>query len=260
VKRLLLLILVLIGAVLIGLLAASFMLRQECPLCSGTTRYLVENPSQCVDPPAVSVDCPRCDDHGRVTLFNARLGGRPDPLIAAIMSHSNRPNWSRSDAAPQLFTRVAKSGLKTATSQDWADVKDVSGMARFLRQGRKTYAVLILKQQVWAAPDQAPARVFLFDEDGALLDAVRVTAWGGASMPKPTFVVPEREQGPCIRIRLLTWANKPLERIEIDHAGRLWKENSGEVREKLGIREWDVYVDGGRLRLLEAATGKSVAD
>jgi hypothetical protein len=260
VRRLLLLSLVLAGSILTGLLAASFMLRQECPLCSGTTRYLEENPSQCADPPAVSVDCPRCDDHGRVTLFNSRMSGRPEPLIAAIMRHSNRPSWDGGDVNPLLSARLSASGLRTATSQSWSDVRDVRGMARFVRRGRKTYAILILRRSLWTTPDEAPVRVLLLGESGEILDAVRVTAWGGASMPKPTFVVPEREDGPSVRIRLLTWANKPLERIEIDHAGRLWKETAGEIREKLGIREWDLYLDGGRLRLFETASGKSVAD
>jgi hypothetical protein len=258
VRRLGLGILLVIASVLSGLLIASLWLHEECPLCSGTTWLLRENPSLAIETPVV-LDCPRCDDKGRVSILNARIGRTPDPVIAALMRHSNRESWRAGEVRDLLRERLKQSELRRASGAGWGGRGGMLGRARFLRQDGRCYVLLLLSALEWVLPEDGLTRAYLFDESGRLLDAVDLAVQGGASVPAQAFVLPALPKEPCARIRLLTWKNNLFERIEIDHAGKLWKETPSETSERLGLVEWTLHLADGRLQVRDAR-GNSIAD
>ncbi|MBI3857942.1 MAG: hypothetical protein HY293_19865 [Planctomycetes bacterium] len=259
-RRILLSLGVLIGAVLSGLLIASLLLKAECPDCGGAALYFAVNPGQLVDGPIV-LDCLRCGDRGRVSLFNARVGADPDPVIARVLHESNRGPWF--DTYPkrlEMGERVKKAGLTSALDWTWPGNPDFRDCARFVREDGKGYVLVILDVDGGGGSHLTPARILLFDPQGTLLDSVRVTAFRSPSEPKATFIVSPQAGSPCIRIRLLLWKNALCERVEVDHAGRTWSTEPVEPKDKLDHLDWNVYLRGGKLRVADAATGKSIAD
>jgi hypothetical protein len=256
VRKLLTALVVVVGATLIGLLLASLLLKQECPDCGGMTSFFAANPSLCVDAPAV-LDCPRCDDGGRVSMLHALVGSKPDPLMASLLRHTNRGGWKSSDLeSRELGARIAEAGLTTVVGQDWAGKPDLSGNARFLReQGRRV--VLFLQQA--GDGDERVVRALLFSDRGTPLDAVRLTAFKSISNPLPKFVIPPGPGGECARISLLVWKNSPYKGVEIHHAGKTWKGTPDERPEHLGLTEWSLTVRNGRLDLRDAR-GKSIPE
>lgn len=226
-----------IGAVLSGLLLASILLQQECPDCSGTTRMLRENPSQCIEGPAI-LECPNCGDDGRVSLLKGLLGPAPDPLVASIMRHSNKASWDNARMSDEVAARLKASPLRTAYGREWAPAG--TGRARFARGDGKRYVLLVIS-----------GTVLLFDPRGTLLDALSVTSQGGASVPTPTFVIPTQADGLCVRIGLLNWQKKPCEWVEIDHVGRAWRFKTPKPREQLDELVWTVQLRDGKLRIVD---------
>jgi hypothetical protein len=259
VRRLLIALVVVVGATLIGLLLASLLLKQECPDCGGMTRYFAENPGLCVDGPAV-LDCPRCNDGGRVSLLEGLAGSKPDPLVASLLRHSHRGAWKSSDLeGRELSARIAEAGLTTVVGPTWAGAPDLSGSARFVRDQGRRY-VLFLQQRGEGTPAQdRVARILLFSDRGMPLDAVRLTAFSSISNPVTKFVIPPGPDGLCARISLLVWKNSPYKGVEIHHAGKVWKGTPDERPEKLGLTEWSVAVRNGRLDLRDAR-GKSIPE
>ena len=255
-RRLLIALVVVVGATLIGLLLASLLLQQECPDCGGMTRYFSENPGLCVDGPAV-LDCPRCNDAGRVSLLEGLAGSEPDPLLASLFRHSHRGAWKSSDLeGRELAARIREAGLVTSVGDRWAAAPDLSGSARFVRDPGGRY-VLFLQQ---VEEDKARVvRVLLFSDRGTPLDAVRLTALESISTPLAKFVIPAEPGGPCVRMSLLIWKNNPYKSVEIHHAGKVWKGMPDPPPEKLGLTEWSLSVRGGRLELRDAR-GKSVPE
>lgn len=252
-RKLLLGLLVLLGAILTGLLLASLLLQEECRDCGGKTKYFAENPGQCVDGPAI-LDCPRCGDSGRISLLNGRLGKKPDPLIASLLRHSYRGGARTSEQDRRDFeARVEQSGLKSVVGK-----VDLGGSGRFVRDQGRCY-LLFLQQATEGSGNELIARVFLFSDQGTLLDAVRLSTFGSMSHPAPSFVIPARPGGPCARIRLLVWENLPHKGVEIRHAGKVWKGKPGEPHEKLGLQQWAVHLENGRLAVRDAE-GKSVPE
>lgn len=257
-RRLLIGLALLIGSVLTGLLLASLLLQQMCPDCDGRTRYFAENPKACVDGPAV-LDCPRCGDRGRVSLFNGYVDRPPEPLMAAILHRSNRGFWLVSDPTRKdLNDRIAQAGMKSVVG--WGEeTSDVAGSARFVRDGGKSYILAIVRTGGGGGSEESPARILLFDLQGTLLDAVRVAAFGSPSLPAPSFVIPVAPGGPCVRVRLLVWKNGLPDAVEVHHAGRVWKGTPADTEEKLGLMEWTLTLRDGRFQVRDAR-GKSVVD
>jgi len=256
VRRLLIALVVVVGATLIGLLLASLLLKQECPDCGGMTRYFAENPGLCVDGPAV-LDCPRCNDGGRVSLLEGLAGSKPDPLVASLLRHTHRGGWKLSDLeGRELSARISEAGLTTVVGQSWARTPDLSGGARFVREQGRPY--LLFVQQTGEGGEQG-ARIILFSDRGKPLDAVRLTAFGSISSPETKFFIPTGPKGECARISLLVWKNSPYKEVEVHHAGKVWKGRPDEIPEKLGLTEWTLAVQDGRLDLRDAR-GKSIPE
>ncbi len=255
VRRLLIALVVVVGATLIGLLLASLLLKQECPDCGGMTRYFAENPGLCVDGPAV-LDCPRCNDGGRVSLLQG-LGRSPDPLMASLLRHTHRGGWKLSDQeGRELSARISEAGLTTVVGPSWARAPDLSGSARFVREpGRPS---LLFVQQTGEGEERV-ARIILFSDRGKPLDAVRLTAFGSISSPETKFLIPTGPTGECARIRLLVWKNSPYKEVEVHHAGKVWKGRPDEIPDYLGLAEWSLSVRNGRLDLRDPR-GKSIPE
>jgi hypothetical protein len=257
VRKLLIGVFILIVAVAAGLLIASLLLKQECPDCAGTARHLAAYPDQCIEGPAI-LDCPRCGDLGRVSLFNGYVGKAPDPFVAALMRHSNRNSWSFNSVAEELGKRMRESPLKTANGEAWTPGRAMFGRARFVRDEGKVFVLMMCQVSNWSHGDSG-LQVCLFDAEGKLLDLLRVTAYRGASNPAGVFTIPFESGKPCARIHLLNWRNRATELVEIDHAEKQWKQEPPEPDEKLMQFEWKVFLRNGKLQITDAA-GKSLAE
>lgn len=244
-----------IGAVLAGLLLASLFLKQECPDCSATTLLLRENPSQCFNGPAI-LDCPRCGDSGRVSLLNGKVGPAPDPFIAQLMRHSNRSTGR--DLIHPVATRLQQSPLKIASGINWGSGGAMIFRSRFILSDGKRYVLLMHPASEFSHGDNG-MQIHLFDLQGSHLDAVYLKAWGGVSSPEANFIIPVEKDGPCVKVSLLNWLNRPCKSVEIDHAGKLWKEDLSEPLEKLEQLEWKVHLRHGKLQIVDAA-GKTIAE
>ena len=247
-RKLLLALAVVVGATLIGLLLASLLLKQECPDCSGTARHLRENPSQCLSGPA-DLDCPRCGDIGRISLFNGKVGAPPDPLIAALMRHSNRESWRRGEPQDLLRDRLKQSSLRMASGGPWTFPVGVFGRARYVRADGKAGVLLVLEE----SEGQSPVWVFLFDDRGTLLDGVRVQARGGVSAPQAKF---DRS---CVQLSLLNWKNQPSASVEFDHRGKSWMVYPELPGGKLDQLKWTLSLRDGAIRVTDAQ-GKTIAE
>ncbi len=247
-RKLLLVLGVVVGATLIGLLLASLLLKQECPDCSGTTSYLRENPSQCIDGPAI-LDCPRCGDIGRISLFNGKVGSAPDPLIAMLMRHSNRESWRTGQAETLLRQRLEQS--------PWTVPNGVFGRARFVRVGGKNAVLLVLQKTEGPIPGLSPVWVFLFDDRGTVLDGLRVSVAGGASAPQATFIMAGGGTG--VEVTLLNWKNRPCASVEIDHRGRSWMVHPELPGGKLDQLKWTLSLRDGAIRVTDGQ-GKTIAE
>jgi hypothetical protein len=252
VRKLLVALAVVVGATLIGLLLASLLLKQECPDCSGTTSHLRANPGQCVEGPAI-LDCPRCGDIGRISLFNGKVGPPPDPLIAAMMRHSNRESWRHCEAGDLLRQRLQQSPLKNSSGQPWAVPIGAAGRARFVRADGKTSVLLVLQESESPIPGLPPVWVFLFDDRGALRDGVRVQARGGASAPQA------KVDGSSVQLSLLNWKNQPCASVEFDHRGKSFMEYPELPGGKLDQLKWTLLLHDGTIRVTDAQ-GKTIAE
>jgi hypothetical protein len=258
VRRLLIALAVVTGATLTGLLLASVLLKQECPDCSGTAKHLQENPSQCIEGPAV-LDCPRCGDVGRISLFNGKVGPSPDPLIAALMRHSNRESWRSGEAQKLLRERLQQSPLKMATGDPWTFPVGVFGRARFVRAGGTKAALLMLQEVEGPIPGLSPVCVFLFDDRGTLLDGLKLKVRGGVSAPQAKFAIPVGGDGSCVQLSLLNWKNQPCASVEIDHRGKSLMDFPEVPGGKLDQLKWTVFLRDRKLRIVDGQ-GKTISE
>ena len=244
-RKLLVALVVIVGAILIGLLIASLLLKQECPDCSGTARLLRENPSQCIDGPAV-LECPRCGDVGRVSLFNGKVGPSPDPLIAALMRHSNRETWRGGGPQDLLRERLQQ-------KSSWTVPVGVLGRSRFVRADGKNVVLLVIQEMESPIAGPSPIWVFLFDDRGTYLDGARLQSRGGASSPQAKF------DESRVQLSLLNWKNQPCASVEIDHRGKSWMDFPELPGGKLDQLKWTVFLRDGKLRVADAQ-GKTISE
>jgi hypothetical protein len=170
------------------------------------------------------------------------LAREPQPLIAAILRHSNQETWRSSGIPSRLTAHLRAAGTDPSLDGPWGDASGVFGRSRFVVREGRVFVLLLLSALEWIEPEHAPVRILLFDEDGTPLDGLRLAVEGGRTIPSATF------DGSSVKIRLRGSLGAPFSRVRIVHGDRRTDLPGAGVDGELG---WRVDVLDGRLALAE---------